>query len=429
MRLIIAAMAVLAGGSLAADELADFQSREFANEAREALAAGDRSGALVAAMKGLPADPEDEDIARFDEAYDALLRAFVSRAVQLDLPVMSVFEFDGTGKRLASVGLMPSPDGDQSRTSLTLWDPRSGEKVSDLLPIGALTDGAWGVQAPAFSPDGRFLAQMAPVDGVAVVFDASTGEEITRLPGHEPGTLPNSGGLAFSRDGSYLMTLGSSPTVAHMWDTSSWERVASAEFNDYTLLSPIDGGRDGVMHFIAGDVSQGNPPPVELWSIAPEGASLIHRFPDEPSGLGAHWGRIATDDEDRLFALPNGNFDLMVFERATGAEIARLSSSVIGQSTGIVAPSGDGVLLLSSIDASPRRLTFGGEDAPLQPLDKLVGIHAVFSPGGELLGGSPDLLDYRGEDLPRGFELYHTVLETLPADARSEIASEQVMTE
>lgn len=109
MRLIIAAMAVLAGGSLAADELADFQSREFANEAREALATGGRSGALVAAMKGLPADPEDEDLARFDEAYNALLRSFVSRAVQLDLPVMSVFEFDGTGKRLESVGLVPSP--------------------------------------------------------------------------------------------------------------------------------------------------------------------------------------------------------------------------------------------------------------------------------------------------------------------------------
>ena len=426
MRKFLAAVIIVAGTSLAADELADYQSREFAAKSRDALATGDRMTAVIAALKGLPADPDDEDLARFSDAYDALLRASVSRSLRLDLPVMSVLEFDGTGTRLASVGLFPSKDGDQSRTGLSLWDPRSGEKLAELLPIEAMTDGAWGVQAPAFSPDGRVLVQIAPAYDVAVVFDAATGAELARLPGHASGNLPNSGGAAFSRDGSLLLTLGASPSVAHLWDTTDWQRVATAEFGRFTLLSPIDGGSDGVMHFTAADVGQGNPPPVELWSMEREGAELVHRFPPEPSGLGQHWGRIATDDEDRLFALPNGNFDLIVFERESGAEVARLDASTIGQSTGIVAPSGDGVLLMSSIDLLPRRLTFDGSDAPLEPADKLAGIHGVFSPGGELIGGSPDILDYRGDDMPRGPSLHQAMMSSLADEARAEVVAERV---
>lgn len=429
MRVLLTALVILVGTNLSAEELADYQSRDFATEAREALGTGDRTAAIIAALKGLPAEPEDADIVRFSDAYDTLVRAAVSRSIRVDLPVMSVFEFDGTGTRLASVGLFPSPDGDQSRSGLAVWDPRSGEKVAELLAIEALTDGAWGVQAPAFSPDGRFLVQIAPAEGVAVVFDAVSGTELVRLPGHDPGTLPNSGGAAFSRDGSLLLTLGASPTVAHLWDTADWQRVASAKFGDFTLLSPIDGGRDGMMHFIAGDVAQGNPPPVELWKIGRDGVNMVHRFSSEPSGLGAHWGRIATDDEDRVFAMQNGNFDLIVFERDTGSELARISASIIGQSAGIVAPSGDGVLLLSSIDALPRRLNFDGTDAPLEPLDKLVGIHGVFSSGGELIGGSPDMLDYRGGDLPSGVELYWAMLSSLPDETKAEIATEQVVPE
>lgn len=429
MRLLFAALAFLAGTSLLAEDLADYQSRDFAAASHKALGAGDRVKAIVAALKGLPAEPGEDALARFDEAYDALLRAAVSRSVRLDLPVLSVFEFDGTGTRLASVGLFPSPDGDQSQSGLTLWDPRSAKKLAELLPIEDLTSGAWGVQAPAFSPDGRFLVQMAPVAGVAVVFDASEGKEIARLPGHAPGTLPNSGGAAFSRDGSLLLTLGASPTVAHLWDTTDWQRVASKEFGEFTLLSPIDGGRDGVMQFVSADVAQGTPPPVALWSIAREGAKLVHRFPDEPSGLGAHWGRLATDDRDQVFAMPNGNLDLIVFERGTGAELARLPASILGQSAVTVAPSGNGVLLLSSIGAMPRRLMFDESDAPLKPADKLVGVHGVFSLGGELIGGSPDMLGYRGDDMPRGTALYQRMMSPLSADLRAEIAAEQVQTD
>lgn len=429
MRNIIDALAILAAVPLMAQELADLQSRNFANESRQMLGAGDRAAAIIAALKGLPADPIQEDIARFSDAYDALLRAAVSRSVLLDLPVMSVFEFDGTGARLASAGLFPSPDGDQSRSGLALWDPRTGEKGANLLPIEALTDGAWGVQAPAFSPHGRFLAQMAPVDGMAVVFDARTGAEIARLPGHAAGTIPNSGGLAFSRDGSLLLTLGASPTVAHLWDTSTWQRVASSEFGQFTLLTPIDGGKDGVMHFVASDVAKGNPPPVELWRIQRGGAARVLQFPPEPSGLGSNWGRIATDDEDRLFALPNGNFDLVVFERATGAEVARLPATIIGKSTGIVAPSGEGVLLLSSMTALPRRLAFDGSDVPLGAVDKLAGIHGVFSLEGELMGGSPDMMDYRGSDLPRGPDLHQWIMSALPDEVAAVVAAKKVKVE
>ena len=105
MRILLSALAILIGTEISADDLADYQSRDFATEAREALRTGDRTAAIVAALKGLPKEPDDNDLARFGDAYEVLVRAAISRSVRLDLPVMSVFEFDGTGTRLRSVSL------------------------------------------------------------------------------------------------------------------------------------------------------------------------------------------------------------------------------------------------------------------------------------------------------------------------------------
>ncbi|MEL7183051.1 MAG: WD40 repeat domain-containing protein [Pseudomonadota bacterium] len=431
MRLILTALAFCAATALsaqdgAAQEVADFQSRELAATSRAALATGDRLTALTSALQGLPAAPTEGDLDRFAPAYDAFLRAAVSRSLRLDVPVMSVFTFDKTGRRLASVGLFPSPDGDQSRHGLTLWDANTGAKQAELLPIEAMTSGAWGVQAPAFSPDGRHLVQMAPTEGVAVVYDTATGQEVARLDGHQPGTLPNSGGLAFSRDGSLLLTLGASPTVAHLWDTATWTRLARQDFGQFTLLAPIAGGRDGTMQFLSMDVAKGDPPPLELWSITAAGATLTHSFPAEPSGYAPLWGRVATDDGDSVFALPNGNFDLLVFARSNGAEIARIPASTMGQATGMVAPSGDGVLLLSDLEDLPRKVGFDGADAPLVPADKLVGLHNVFALSGEHLGTSADFVGYRGADLPRGPDLVALVLGALPAETQAQIAAGRI---
>jgi len=81
------------------------------------------------------------------------------------------------------------------------------------------------------------------------------------------------------------------------------------------------------------------------------------------------------------------------------------------------------------MDALRRRLALEGAGAALEDVDKLLGIHAVFSLGGELIGFAPDLFAYLGNDMARGPDLYRKVMSTLPDEARAQIEAERIVLE
>jgi WD40 repeat protein len=88
--------------------------------------------------------------------------------------------FSPDGKRLLSGG------GDNNAR---LWDVQTG---ANLLTLSGHTS---KVDTVAFSPDGRLIAAGSKKDETVIIYDAATGQELMRLPGHD---------LLFAPDGISL---------------------------------------------------------------------------------------------------------------------------------------------------------------------------------------------------------------------------------
>src|SRR5262249_22089341 len=82
-----------------------------------------------------------------------------------------------------------------------------------------------GVYAVSFDPLGRYLAGAGLTDRV-FVWDASTGETVFELDGHQE----RINALAFSPDGSYLVSAGDDMTV-RVWELLSGRLLVVREFD------------------------------------------------------------------------------------------------------------------------------------------------------------------------------------------------------
>jgi WD40 repeat protein len=117
-----------------------------------------------------------------------------------------------------------SPDGTHILTTTydvaTIWNTRTRDVVAELRVDQGITDAA-------FSRDGK-LVVTASFDDTARVWDASTGDNVAVLRGHEAGV--NS--AAFSPDGKYVVTAGGDGTA--LWEAETGKlRAVLGRFGGY----------------------------------------------------------------------------------------------------------------------------------------------------------------------------------------------------
>ncbi|MFD7607691.1 hypothetical protein ACFWAN_46160 [Streptomyces mirabilis] len=148
-----------------------------------------------------------------------------------------------------------SPDGRTLATagidhSIKLWDTLTHQLTA------TLTGHTDVVNAVAFSPDGRTLAT-ASADHSIKVWDTSTQREIATLIGHD--NTVNA--VAFSPDGHILAT-GSSDGTIRLWDTATW-RTTSVLDEDTGAILTVSFSPDGIYLATAGLDRR-----VRLWSTA-----------------------------------------------------------------------------------------------------------------------------------------------------------------
>lgn len=218
----------LSPGALSANErFARLTSEDFARQAERHLASCDRGNALIAALRGLPEHPTEEDFARYDSAALMMFRAVASRAIRIEGDGMHIVAFSPNGARVAVVGFGgdqwdngPSPD---ANTPPALYDTQTGAFVAALLsPAIAFAASIQNARPPHFSPDGRLVGVLGLMDARIHLFDGLTGAPLRVLSPAAPvnrahGVMAQD--LGFSPDGlRYALFAEDLLTV---WDVAS----------------------------------------------------------------------------------------------------------------------------------------------------------------------------------------------------------------
>jgi eukaryotic-like serine/threonine-protein kinase len=220
-------------------------------------------------------------------------------------PIRSVV-FAPDGKRAVSGSGWPRGDG-----TVRLWDVASGKEVrrfqaDDPLPVtrAGPNERAGEVYAVAIAPDGKRIAS-AGVNGVVIVWDARTGNEVRRLTGHTATIYC----LAFSPDGKHLLGAGRDKLV-RLWDVTTGKQVH--QFAGHTeAVRDVSFAPDGTTF-----VSAGEDRCVRMWDVR-TGRKLrsYGDFPEEVESVAVSL------DGKRIVAA--GEI-VRVLDLETGKEVLRL---------------------------------------------------------------------------------------------------------
>jgi WD40 repeat protein len=193
-----------------------------------------------------------------------------------------------------------------SASSISLWDPATGQLVTHIPETGVVT-------SLAISPDGRRLA-MSNFKGELKLWDVATGQVAAELTGHTARVWC----LAFSPDGKRLATASSDQTI-RLWDMTSPERLAQLPrvlrghgSEVWTLTFSPDG------KLLATGSKDGT---VRLWSTADHPASEV--IPNAQAGYN-RWGRgrPVFSADSKAVAGRNGKAQISVWDTASKNVIA-----------------------------------------------------------------------------------------------------------
>ncbi|WP_138473433.1 WD40 repeat domain-containing protein, partial [Poseidonocella sp. HB161398] len=298
-----AAVALVGRGAVEAPEVvetpaADAASTGFAREAERLLLTGDRTGAMVAALKGLPEAPDDADFDRFEAAHLLLYRSVAARVLRLPAEPSMPAIVGPTGRVMAVSGERPR-----------LYAMPRGTPVAELLRADgtAVTSTTFA----HFTPDGALFA-LAESDGVTVhFFDAATGAAVHRVTvpvpdwqGYLDGYSTIIDPVGFSADGQRLLlrTAGGRHYVISLgiWSVAQLPLPDRRSF----MVSWLPGGQ----FLVAERLREEAGPAAQVFIHDGAAMTPIFSLPRDPAGLrdepyglvASRWGNsIITADGGR----------------------------------------------------------------------------------------------------------------------------------
>ena len=237
--------------------------------------------------------------------------------------------FHPDGKMLA-VTCLGSPAFSDDLFSVYVWDlSKRNESLSEGKPQFCLKGHKSCVRVVAYSPDGKLLASLSD-DGVAKLWDAATGIELSTLTG-------GLRGLSFRPDGKVLATSCGDDAIK-LWDVATGKELANF-VGLTTPQSPLAFSTDGKS---IASAAKGNT--VVLWEV-PNGKETQFRARVTLNGHRDKILAVAFSPDGKLLATGSEDKTVRLWDVATGQEKAILTKHT--EAVHRVTFSPDGKTLLS----------------------------------------------------------------------------------
>jgi hypothetical protein len=397
------------------------RSEAFAEEAEGHLRTGDRISAMVAALKGLPDDPDDADFARFEAAHLMLFRSVAARVLRLPIEQHTPAMLDPTGTRLVHGGQAPA-----------LYDMPGGALIAPL----RRADGSVYVSAtifPHFDPTGALVAVAENRRPVLHIYDARTGAAVVSLEfpitdladytGYSTILVPS----GFSHDGGAFAV----HTRHHIFivDTTDWsvrQLDPPSRFVGFVSWLPAR------QLLLADPVyTEGQGPVVELFIHNGTTATPIRTIMSDADAL-----RSAP-----LYTAPNRQGNALMAEEGDSLDgrvvvydgAGQVRALAIGHEGNVQFVRGGTAIAYRDprgiLTESLRVISLTGETLTAEFQDHVVFDQAIFNERGDpAIWGvmPPSAPRYRGADLPTGRALWELAMEAV-GDARwPEITAERI---